>query len=609
MTQELDEAPPEMLRNEPEGLEAPIPSDDAGVWGSDIAADMMRALDIPYVSLNPGASFRGLHDSIVNRLGNRRPQMLLCLHEESAVAIAHGWAKVTGKPMMSIVHSNVGLMHATMAVFNAWCDRMPLLLFGATGPVDAARRRPWIDWIHTCKDQGSLVRDYTKWDDEPMSPKALQESILRARQIVETAPRGPAYICLDVGMQETKVEPPLPLPDLTRYMPPEPMAPQPKAVVEVAALLHEAERPVILMGRVSRDMNAWKDRVALAERLGAVVLTDLKLAGSFPNEHPLHGAPAGSRIGKKGAEVMRDADVVLSLEWRDLAGTLNTAYGDDAPTAKIIRVAVDQHSHKAWVMDYMGLPAADRYIMAEPEPMVSALLAELDKLGPRRAPAWKDRKPETKKPMPSLAGDGNITVPHVAAALQSVLTGRDVCLTHPPLSWAGELWPIAHPLDFLGGDGGGGIGGGPGQSIGAALALRGTGRLALAICGDGDFLMGVTAIWTAVHYKIPILFVICNNHAYYNDVLHQEHLAIERGRPPENKWIGQEMQGPELDLPTLARGQGAAGFGQVLKLADLEKTIREALAIVEGGGVAVVDVRVAAGYEEKGHAEPPAIAR
>jgi thiamine pyrophosphate-dependent acetolactate synthase large subunit-like protein len=596
------------LRNEVE-LELPVPSTDSGEWGSDVAAQMMRALDIPYVTLNPGASFRGLHDSLVNKLGNRKPQMLLCLHEESAVAIAHGWAKVTGKPLLSIVHSNVGLMHASMAVFNAWCDRMPLLLFGATGPVDAAKRRPWIDWIHTSKDQGSLVRDFTKWDDEPASPRALQESILRARQIAETAPRGPTYICLDVGMQETKLMAPLPLPDMRRYAPPEPAAPPAQATAEVARKLHAAKRPLILMGRVSRSEAAWAARVRLAERLGAVVLTDLKLGASFPNEHPLHGAPAGSRIGSIGAELVRDADVVLSLEWRDLAGTMLTAFGNTAPTNDIIRVAVDQYSHKAWNMDYMGLPPVDTYILAEPEPTVEALEKALDALGRRRSPAWEGRTPPASKPLPSLDSTGPITVPHVAAALQQVTAGRDSCLTHPPLSWAGELWPIAHPLDFLGGDGGGGIGGGPGQSIGAALALRGTGRLAISVCGDGDFLMGVTAIWTAVHYKIPILFVICNNHAYFNDVLHQEHLAHERGRPPENRWIGQEMLGPELDLPTMARGQGAKGFGQVTKLSDLAGTLREALAIVDGGGVAVVDVRVAAGYQEKGPLEAPAIAR
>lgn len=584
--------------NEQEETELPVTSNDSGEWGSDVAAQMMRALDIPYVTLNPGASFRGLHDSLVNKLGNRRPQMLLCLHEESAVAIAHGWAKVTGKPLLSIVHSNVGLMHATMAVFNAWCDRMPLLLFGATGPMDAARRRPWIEWIHTSKDQGSLVRDYTKWDDQPTSPRALQESILRARQIAETSPRGPTYICLDVGMQESKLDQPLPLPNLRRYPIPEPAAPPAAKVAEIARKLHSAKRPLILMGRVSRCDAAWAARVRLAESLSALVLTDLKVAAAFPTEHPLHAAPAGSRIGPHGARLFREADVVLSLEWRDLAGTIDSAFGGNEPTNEIIRVSVDQHSHRGWNMDYMGLPPVDTYILAEPEPTVEALIAELDKLGPRRDETWPDRGTIAHRPPLSLDGGGPITVPHVAAALQEVLRGRDTCLTHPPLSWAGDLWPISHPLDYLGGDGGGGIGGGPGQSIGAALALRGTGRLALSVCGDGDFLMGVTAVWTAVHYKIPILFLICNNHAYFNDVLHQDHLAVERGRPVENRWIGQEMQNPELDIATLARGQGAHGFGQVTQLSELTRTLRDALTVVENGGVAVVDVRVDPGYQE-----------
>ena len=151
-----------------ERLSSPY-STNAPQFGSDVVAETLSALDIPYIALNPGASYRGLHDSIVNFLGNEQPQMLLCLHEEAAVAIAHGYAKVTGKAMAAAVHSNVGLLHATMAIFNAWCDRMPILILGATGPVDAMKRRPWIDWIHTAADQGAIIRNYTKWDDQPAS--------------------------------------------------------------------------------------------------------------------------------------------------------------------------------------------------------------------------------------------------------------------------------------------------------------------------------------------------------------------------------------------------------------------------------------------------------
>src|SRR5215510_8717041 len=201
-------------------LERPVPAGtNAAGFGSDVIADTLRDLAIPYIALNPGASYRGLHDSLVNYLGNAAPQMLLCLHEESAVAIAHGYAKVTGKAMAAAVHSNVGLMHATMAIFNAWCDRMPVVVLGATGPVDAAKRRPWIDWIHTARDQGALVRNYTKWDDQPASPAAIREAVLRAGWIANNTPKGPVYINLDAELQEARIAEPLPPVDASRLMP------------------------------------------------------------------------------------------------------------------------------------------------------------------------------------------------------------------------------------------------------------------------------------------------------------------------------------------------------------------------------------------------------
>src|SRR6187401_3208678 len=200
-------------------IDRPVPAGvNAAGFGSDVIADALRATGIPYIALTPGASYRGLHDSLVNYLGNAQPQMLLCLHEESAVAIAHGYAKVTGRAMAAVVHSNVGLMHATMAIFNAWCDRMPVLVLGATGPVDAVKRRPWIDWIHTARDQGALVRPYTKWDDQPASPAAAREALMRALWLANTAPQGPVYVNLDAEMQEAKLSEPLPPLDVARFM-------------------------------------------------------------------------------------------------------------------------------------------------------------------------------------------------------------------------------------------------------------------------------------------------------------------------------------------------------------------------------------------------------
>ncbi|MEJ2435213.1 MAG: thiamine pyrophosphate-dependent enzyme, partial [Pseudolabrys sp.] len=153
-----------------------------------------------------------------------------------------------------------------------------------------------------------------------------------------------------------------------------------------------------------------------------------------------------------------------------------------------------------------------------------------------------------------------------------------------------------HPLDYLGSDGGGGVGGGPGISGGAALALKGSGRLAVAVCGDGDFLMGVTALWTAAHYKIPLLLVVANNCSFFNDELHQERVARMRSRPIENRWVGQRISEPDIDLAGMGRAQGAQGFGPVTAIADLGPTFEKAIAAVEAGNVAVVDVRVEPGY-------------
>jgi thiamine pyrophosphate-dependent acetolactate synthase large subunit-like protein len=294
----------EVLRDVP----SPVP-EPRELWGSDAIAAMLRALDVPYLALNPGASFRGLHDSVVNYLGNERPQMLLCLHEESAVAIAHGYAKASGRMMGVVLHSNVGLMHGTMAIFNAWCDRVPMLILGATGPWDAARRRPWIDWIHTASDQGALVRDYTKWDNQPASVAAAYEALLRAAQMANTAPRGPTYVNLDAALQESKIGPLPPLPDVSRYRPPDPVLPGSDGVQKAAQLLSGAKNPAILIGRVSRSEAAWKARVALAEKVQAKVFTDIKAPAAFPTDHPLHAAPPATF---PDGTLLRECDVVMS---------------------------------------------------------------------------------------------------------------------------------------------------------------------------------------------------------------------------------------------------------------------------------------------------------
>src|SRR3954453_2583882 len=354
----------------------PLPSGNA-LFGSDVAAETLRALEIAFIALNPGSSYRGLHDSLVNYLGNVQPQMLLCLHEEHAVAIAHGYAKVTGRPMAAAVHSNVGLMHATMAVFNAWCDRMPVLLLGATGPVDAAKRRPWIDWIHTARDQGALVRPYTKWDDQPATPAAAREALMRAMWIANTKPQGPVYVNLDAEMQEAKLDQPVPPVDAARFMPPVASVPDAESIKQAAALLTRAKRLVILIGRTSRSIEGWNARARLAEATGARVITDLKVGASYPTDDAMHvGAPSVLTPDAEGLAALAKADVILSLDWVDLAGTLKAATAP-AEGAKVISVTVDYQIHNGWSMDHQGLAPVDVLLAADPEHAVPLLVEAL----------------------------------------------------------------------------------------------------------------------------------------------------------------------------------------------------------------------------------------
>lgn len=560
------------------------------VWGSDMVAEAIRNIDLEYIALNPGASFRGLHDSLVNHIGNRQPQMLLCLHEESAVSIAHGYAKVTSRPMGVILHSNVGLMHGTMGIFNAWCDRVPMVILGATGPVDASQRRPWIDWIHTSADQAALIRNYIKWDDQPASVSAAIESISRAHQITQTAPKAPVYVNLDVSLQEQQLPNRLAMPEMSRYRPAALAEPNADAVAEAVGLLTGAKKVVLLIGRVSRNRQDWDRRIALAEALSASVATDLKQGAGFPSTHPLHLGPPAVFPSPELGDAMADADVILSLDWVDLAGTFKMAFKGKAPRARVIHASLDQQLHRGWNMEYFGLAPADVHVMCDADVFAAALVSKLPTLQDRVS-----QQPRLAAPPQALTDRVNVRA--IADVLNRQTGGQDVCLIRLPIGWHGSYSAFNHPLDYLGYDGGGGIGSGPGMCVGAALALRSSGRTPIGVVGDGDYLMGVTALWTACHYQIPLLLIVANNNSYFNDEMHQERVALQRDRPVANRWIGMRMSEPDIDLAAMARAQGAMGIGPITDLESLQQAIADGLQAVREGKVCVLDVRVAAGYD------------
>jgi thiamine pyrophosphate-dependent acetolactate synthase large subunit-like protein len=581
-------------------LERPVTKaapNDMG-WSSDVAAEMLRRLDIKYVSVNPGASYRGFHDSLVNYLGNDAPQMLLCLHEDHVVSIAHGYAKVTDRPMACVLHSNVGLMHGLMGIFNAWCDRMPILALGATGPVAAEKRRPWIDWIHTSKDQGALLRNFTKWDDEPRSPEAIVEGMLKAYQMATTAPFGPVYVCLDAGLQEEKLDRSIAIPDPSRFRAPAAPSASQTQIAELAGLIAAAKRPLFLFGRGSRAQDAWDQRVRMVELAGASVLTSIRERAVFPTDHPQHAVPPSYWLSPKAKEIVKAADLIVSFDWVDLNGFLLQISRKTADTAaKIAHISLDPALHNGWSMDYFSVPPVDLPVSSDPDVVIAQLLPVLTARIGKPVLAWNDSKNSTLAAAEYSANSAKEIAPRdVEVALQRIRGDGKFSMAHLTIGWAGDVYAFREPLDFLGHDGGAGLAAGPGITVGVALALKGSGRPVVSVLGDGDFMQGISALWTAAHYQIPALFIVSNNCSNFNDELHQEAVAKVRSRPVENRWIGQRIAEPELDFSALARGQGMESEGPIKTVPNLEAAIRRGLEVIKQGRPYLIDAHVVPGY-------------
>ncbi|MBM4264595.1 MAG: thiamine pyrophosphate-binding protein [Deltaproteobacteria bacterium] len=586
-------------------------------WGSDAVAETVRRLDLKYIALVPGASYRGFHDSIVNYLGNQNPQMVICLHEEHAVSIADGYGKVTEQPMAVALHANVGLMHAAMPIFNAWCDRTPMIIFGATGPVDAHVRRPWIDWIHTAKDQGAIIRDYTKWDDQPASPQAAVESVLRANQITRTPPYGPVYICLDAGLQEAALTGKVSVPDAARFAaPPSPAVPR-AALTQALAAINKAKCPLILMGRVSRRQSDWDNRVRFAEAIGAAVVTSSNDPSAFPTTHPLHYAPPCVRPNAGATALIKKADLIINLDWLDLAGVLRLALDNKAqsqePTDKtIISCSLDSIRTNGWSMDHQALAAVDLPIFAEPDTFVAQMN---DRLGAsakgkiKQRGALQGRAHWNKKPIAVPAPHQSMTLWDMAMTVRTFAKGKTVTFARLPIGWPGEAYEFDGPLSFMGNDGGGAVGTGPGHTVGAALALKDSGRLVIGVIGDGDYLMGVSALWSAAHFNIPVMVVVADNRSYFNDEMHQERVAQMRSRPAQNRWIGQRIDDPRVDLVAMARAQGFDSEAPVSTPAELAAALERGAKVVAGGGRYFIDSLVLPGYADSGPDQRAAVGK
>jgi acetolactate synthase I/II/III large subunit len=564
-------------------------------YGSDLVVDLIKRYEIPYISLNPGSTFRGLHDSLVN-YGNNEPPMILCQHEEIAVFIAQGYAKASGKPMIAIVHDTVGMLHCAMAVYYAYLDRVPVILMGATGPMDTKRRRPYIDWIHTTVLQAQPLRDFLKWDRQPATPHEVAESFARAYRVATQEPQGPVYLVYDAAFQEDPLTEDVPLPNPERVSPGTLAHPDPTVLDQVAAQLSSAEMPVIIAGYAGRHPSAFYDLVKLAEAAGAPVL-DLNNRLNFPTNHPLN-------ISEFQKDYLRKADMILAVDVKDLYGPLveldrltRTTTFMIPDHCKIVEIGYRDVNISKWSDEYQQLVEVDTQIIADSS-VTLPLLAEMvgkkaerqkvqartEEIGAAHSAAKKRWAEEVRENWDASP----ITTGRLASEIWDVIKGEDWVLSANTLEeWSLKLWdfdkPYRHPGKSLGTSTQIGI------SIGVALAHKGTGRLVVDIQPDGDLMFDAGALWVAANMGIPMLVVMYNNRAYYNDWEHQISLAKHRGTSVERARIGQAIDKPEPNFSQLAQSMGWYGEGPIEHPGEIGPALRRAIERVKAGQPALVD--------------------
>jgi acetolactate synthase I/II/III large subunit len=571
--------------------------------GSDFMVDIVKSLGIEYVCANPGSSFRALHESLVNYGGNKNPELITCCHEEASVAMAHGYAKIEGKPLGVLLHGPVGLQHAAMAIYNAFCDRVPIVLLVGNS-LDATQRRPGVEWTHSAADVATMVRDFVKWDDIPISLTHFAESTVRGYKIAMTPPMMPVLIVADGDLQEHAIEAHelLHVPRLPVMAPPQGDL---AAVTEAARMLVAAQNPVLVADRLARTPNGMKLLVELAETLQAPVIDQWGRL-NFPTRHPLNHSDNARGL-------IASADVILGLELADFWGTVNAYRDQQVRTSrsttkagvKLVSITAGDLFAKGNMQDLQRYPEVDLAIQADAEATLPSLIEAVKRqLTADRRRAFEERGAklaaarqkllEQARTAAAFGWDASpISTARLCAELWAQIKNEDWSLASTPnfvSNWPLRLWDMNKPYQFIGGAGGYGEGYGAPAATGAALANRKHGRITVAIQNDGDLMYSNGVLWTAAHHRIPLLSVMHNNRAYHQEVMHVQRMAARHQRGVSQSAIGTTLTDPNIDYAKIAQGMGVYAEGPITEAKDLSPAIGRALAVVKRGEPALVDV-------------------
>ncbi|PYQ98068.1 MAG: thiamine pyrophosphate-binding protein [Acidobacteria bacterium] len=566
--------------------------------GSDFMVDVLKSLGFDYICANPGSSFRGIHESVINYGGNRSPELITCCHEESSVAMAHGYAKVEGRPLGVFAHGTVGLQHASMAIYNAWCDRVPVYVM-LGNQLDATMRRPGAEWAHSVQDAASMVRDYSKWDDTPMSLPHFAESAVRAYKIALTPPMAPVVLVLNAELQERPLasDTKLAIPKVTVPAPPQGDS---GAVAELARLLVAAEHPVIVADRFARTPAGMQRLVELAKTLQASVV-DQGGRMNFPSRHPLN---------QSQARAIADADVVLGLEMSDFWGVVNsfrdqltrTSRPTTRPGTTFVSITTGDLYVRANYQDFQRFAEVDLAIAADAEATVPSLIEAVKRAitadrrrlfesrGAKLAEASSAALDRSRLEA-SYAWDATpASTARLCAEIWGQIRNEDWALVNGTGGWARRLWNFDKPYQSIGGSGGAGVGYGAPAAVGAALAHKRHGRLSVNIQTDGDLMYAPGVLWTAAHHRIPLLSVMHNNRAYHQELMHVQKMCNRHSRGIDRGRLGSELVDPAIDFAKVAQGLGVHAEGPITDPKDLGPAIARAVAVVKRGEPALVDV-------------------
>jgi thiamine pyrophosphate-dependent acetolactate synthase large subunit-like protein len=563
--------------------------------GSDFMMDVFKSIGFDYVFANPGGSFGGLHESIVNYCSNKDPEFITCMHEESSVAMAHGYAKVEGKPVLTMAHGTVGLQHAAMALYNAWCDRVPVYLVIGNS-LDVASRGGEVAWVHSVQDAAAMVRDFVKWDDTPASLQHFAESAIRAYKVAMTPPRLPVVLVADTEMQDNQIPAAekLSIPKLTLTSPP---AGDAAAVAEAAKMLVAADNPVIVAGRAASSGSAagLGLMVELAEALQAGVIDQYQRL-NFPSHHRLNQS-----LNPRAA--LANADLVLALEPGDLYGTLRPVR--QRRPLKVITITAADLYLKSNYQDFQRFNETDLAIAADAEATLPSLIEAIKRLttadrriafearGAKLAEAGRQALEQARVAATYGWDASPITTARLTAEVWAQVKNEDWSYASEALfvsNWPLKLWDMNKHYHYIGGKGGAGIGYGAPATLGAAVANKKHGRFTVNIQTDGDMMYAPGVLWTASHHRIPILTLMHNNRAYHQEVMGIQGTANRRGRGIDRIHIGTKIDDPFIDYAKLAQSMGVRAEGSIADPKDLGPAIQRGVAAVKRGEPYLIDV-------------------